>query len=113
MHSNKLEEKVWYDVADKIKLINMGGGIIRIDYNNSLLTIDIVDYMRAMYFHDVLLPVIDALKKGEDIRNDVFSSLSDADLQGLMTHHTEKEEFEICAKIKKEIDARASEQKEV
>lgn len=113
MHSNKLVEKVWYEVSDTIKFMNAGDGIIKLDYNKSILTIDVVDYMRSLYYYEVLLPVIDALKKGEDIRNDVFSSMSDADLQGLMKVHMDKEEYETCAKIKKEIDARASEQKEV
>lgn len=103
---NKLVEKVWYDITDSIKIMSLGKGFIQLDYNKSILTVDVVEYMRGMYFYEVLLPVIDALKKGKDIKNDVFSGLSDADLQGLMQDHTEKEEFEMCAKIKKEIDDR-------
>jgi len=104
---SKLKKDVWYDLDDQIKLKYVGGGVIKISYRDNIVTMDVPNYVYSLYFEQVLLPKIEALKaagnkeNGSDLKN-----MSVEDLEGLLEIYSKKEEFETCAKIKKEIDAR-------
>ena len=104
---NKLKKDVWYQVDDQIRIKYGGGGKIKISYRDNVMTMDIPNYVYSLYFEQVLLPRIEALKsvpKGKEESN--FETLSTEDLEALLEIYSKKEEFEICSRIKKEIDAR-------
>ena len=104
---NKLKKEVWYDVDDQIKLKYIGDGHIKISFRDNMMSMDIPNYVYSLYYEQVLLPRIEAMKASKENGGGDLGSMSIDDLNGLLDIYTKKEEFEVCSRIKKEIDARS------
>ena len=104
---NVLKLNVWYHVDDQIKIKYVGDNHVKIDYRGNIMTMDIPNYIYAVYLEQVLLPKMEALKSGQ--KKPDLKSLSKKELNDLLDLYSKKEEFELCAKIKNEIDGREEE----
>lgn len=103
---NKLKKEVWYEVDDQIKLKYIGDGHIKISFRDNMMSMDIPNYVYSLYYEQVLLPRIEAMKVSKENGGGDLGSLSVEDLEGLLEIYSKKEDFETCAKIKKQLDAR-------